>query len=88
MMKVEQTPDLQTLKMNTFRPKCILAKTIGVFENCKTIMLCAGCHFIITYDEDENEILMNKFAELGYEVEKVEGIVYCDKEFDGLLVLS
>lgn len=36
------------------------------FENCKTIMLCAGCHYIITYNEGEKKLLMNKFAELGY----------------------
>ncbi len=57
------------------------------FETRKTITLCAGCHLIITHDEEEEEKLVKKFADLGYYIDKATGEIQCKKNFDGFCVV-
>eukprot|EP00984_Skeletonema_dohrnii_P005646 scaffold1993_cov147-Skeletonema_dohrnii-CCMP3373.AAC.4 len=57
------------------------------FENRKTILLCAGCHALITYNEEEKKKLGEKFESLGYCIVKETGEIRCTKEFDGIRVV-
>eukprot|EP00985_Skeletonema_marinoi_P009833 scaffold4617_cov165-Skeletonema_marinoi.AAC.3 len=57
------------------------------FENRKTILLCAGCHMLITYNEEEKKKLAEKFESLGYFIVKETGEIRCTKDFDGIRVV-
>ena len=55
-------------------------------ENRKTIMLCSGCHTLITHCKWENERLVAKFKELGYQINEETGEITCSKPYDGLYI--
>eukprot|EP00984_Skeletonema_dohrnii_P028560 scaffold18611_cov73-Skeletonema_dohrnii-CCMP3373.AAC.3 len=57
------------------------------FENRKTIMLCAGCHLIITHNEEEKQKLADKFEGLGYSIVRETGEIKCENAYDGLRVI-
>ena len=55
-------------------------------ENRKTIMLCASCHMLVTYDEEQAEALAQKFSTLGYYIVKTTGEIRCTNDFDDYCV--
>ncbi len=57
-------------------------------ENRKTIMLCAGCHYRVTYVEEEEQALARRFESLGYYVVKETGEIKCKNAYDGLQVTA
>ena len=67
-----------------------VSKSLGEqrFENKKTIMLCAGCHLIVTHSEEEKEKLAKKFRRLGYYIMKETGEIKCTFAYDGLRVVA
>jgi hypothetical protein len=56
------------------------------FENRKTIMLCAGCHYRVTYFEEEEQALAERFESLGYYIVNETGEIKCKYAYDGFQV--
>lgn len=57
-------------------------------EILKTIMLCRGCHLLITHNPEEKKKLQEKFDRLGYVIDTKTGVISCTKKHDGLRVVA